>query len=108
MVPAGKQPNSRSMHWNVTKRKSCFMCHVLTCVSPLPLHESERFTSCKMSAHVIGHQYPRTESHKEPFGGQMVSTKGMWLSNGFPLESKCYQSCESITGKGMLWLFIVV
>lgn len=23
----------------------------------------------------------------------MVSTKGMWLIHGLPLESKCYQSC---------------
>ncbi|EGV95986.1 hypothetical protein I79_005578 [Cricetulus griseus] len=46
-------------------------------VFPLPHHESESFTSCKMSAHVVRHQCPRTESHKQPFGGQMVSTKGM-------------------------------
>lgn len=38
----------------------------------------------------------------------MVSAKGMWLSDGFPLESKCYQSCDSVTGEGMLWLFIIV
>lgn len=84
--------SSRSMYWNVIKKKSRFMCHVVTCVFPLPLHESKSFTSCKMSAHVVGHQDPRTESHKQPFGGQMVLTKGMWLIHDFPLESKCYQS----------------
>lgn len=65
MLPVGKQTAQLQINaLDVIKKTLCFMCHVLTCVSPLPLHESESFTSCKMSAHVVGHQYPRTESHK--------------------------------------------
>lgn len=74
---------------NQEKSRSCAMCSY---VFPLPHHESKSFTSCKTSAHVVGLQCPRTESPKQPFGGQMVSTKGVWLICDFPLESKCYQS----------------
>lgn len=78
-------------HTGKEPREVTSMCHVFICLSS-STSWSKSFTSCKTSAHVVGLQCPRTESPKQPLGGRTVSTKGMWLSHDFPLESKCYQS----------------
>lgn len=78
-------------HTGKEPREATSMCHVFICLSS-STSWSKSFTSCKTSAHVGGLQCPGTESPKQPLGGRTVSTKGVWLSHDFPLESKCYQS----------------
>lgn len=81
-------PGSSSlMHWSVATHTSCAMS---SRVFPLPLHEKRKlYLLQKRSAHVVGHQYPRTESHSSPLEDGWCQPKACdGLVKDFPLRKQ--------------------